>query len=276
MMTLSKVLAVILNYKGADLTIALIRSLKQIPYEGLDILVVDNCSPDNSVEILRPQQDKLGFVLIANSKNAGYAAGNNVGIRYAIEHGYDYSWILNNDIELIDINILGILITEAKNDTKIGGVGPIVIDHDRIIQPYRERPSFWDMTLGFYSFAKRRAKIPHDYNGPVYRIYGCCMLLDNAIMQKVDLMDERTFLYYEEDILGEKLFGKGYYFYYTSSTKVNHFGSLIVKKEIGKKNRRKLKINQASQHIYLKYYRHYGIFKEMTIRLFSCIIYYLR
>lgn len=276
MMTLTKVLAVILNYKGADLTIALIRSLKQIPYEGLDILVVDNCSPDNSLEVLRPLQDKLDFVLIANSKNTGYAAGNNVGIRYAIEHGYDYSWILNNDIELIDVNILGKLITVAKKDSKIGGVGPMVIDHNRIIQPYRERPSFWDMTLGFYSFAKRRAKTPHDYNGPVYRIYGCCMLLDNSIMQKVDMMDERTFLYYEEDILGEKLYDNGYYFCYTSSTRVNHFGSLIVKKEIGKKNRRKLKINQTSLHIYLKYYRHYSFFKEMVVRSFSKFLFYLR
>lgn len=272
----SKVLAVILNYKGADLTIALIRSLKQIPYKELDILVVDNCSPDNCVEVLRPLQNQLNFVLIVNSKNTGYAAGNNVGIRYSIEHGYDYSWILNNDIELIDIKILEKLVMVAKSDPKIGGVGPMVIDHDRIIQPYRERPSFWDMTLGFYSFAKRRAKTPHDYSGPVYRIYGCCMLLDNAIMQKLGLMDERTFLYYEEDILGEKLFGKGYYFYYTSSTKVNHFGSLIVKKEIGKKNNKKLKINQASQHVYLKYYRKYGFFKEVLVRSFSKLLYYLR
>ena len=94
------VLAIILNYKTYEQTLEIIDKLKLLKYSNLDILVVDNFSPNESATVLEDSSAHDGFVFIKNTRNAGYAAGNNIGIRYAVEHEYKYSWILNNDLVL--------------------------------------------------------------------------------------------------------------------------------------------------------------------------------
>lgn len=89
-----KVLVVILNYKTPQLTLNLVDALKTIHYQAFDIMVVDNNSPDDSAKVLQKGAENNDYLFYANHVNAGYAAGNNIGIRYAIQHGYQYTWIL--------------------------------------------------------------------------------------------------------------------------------------------------------------------------------------
>lgn len=273
-----KVLAVILNYCSAHLTINLINELKDLDYPNLDILIVDNGSNDDSIDLLSRFANKNpDVVLIKNERNDGYAKGNNVGIRYSILKGYKYSWIVNNDIEISDNKVLSELVRIIESDTKIAGVGPQIIDHGRIIDPYKERPSFWDLTFSARAAQKRRTNISPDFCGYVYRIYGCCMLLKNEIMSQVGLMDDRTFLYYEEEILAERLLRVDKSFYYTSSTNLVHLGSVVVKKKFGKRrSSKKLAIILRSQKLYLDDYRHFNMLERAVCKLFTIIKYYLR
>lgn len=73
----TKVLVVILNYKTPQLTLNLVDALKKIHYQSFDIIVIDNNSPDESAKTLGQYADAKGYVFYANHINAGYAAGNN-------------------------------------------------------------------------------------------------------------------------------------------------------------------------------------------------------
>lgn len=272
MYELPKVLAVILNYKTYKLTLEMIDKLKQLEYPNLDILVVDNFSPNESAEVLEVSAARNGFVLIKNTKNAGYAAGNNIGIRYAFEHKYKYSWILNNDLIFDDVEILNKLVNVAENDSRIACVGPKIVDsNDNVVAPFIKRPTFWDLSIGIGKARKERAKHKFE-SGMAYKVYGCCVLLKNSVMQQVDYMDERTFLFCEEDILAERFIAAGAYTYYCADANVIHLESMTVNKEQGKRSAQKMKNVLRSMNIYLKDYLHYGPFSRGVCLLIRSVI----
>ena len=91
-----------------------------------------------------------------------------------------------------------------------------------------------------------------DESRTVYRVYGCCMLLKNKAMDAVDCMDERTFLYGEEDILAERLLNKEYHSYYVASVSITHNESSSFGKNRLKKKIRQIKESNKSLKIYLK------------------------
>ena len=113
--TQPKVLIVILNYGTFQMTINLIKELRaELEYDNYSIMVVDNCSPNESAEILAANSSALNYIFYANKTNSGYAAGNNIGIRYGINNGYIYTWILNNDVELREKNLLSHMVEIAE------------------------------------------------------------------------------------------------------------------------------------------------------------------
>ena len=65
------VLAIILNYKTYEQTLEIIDKLKLLKYSNLDILVVDNFSPNESAAVLEDSSAQGGFVFIKNTRNAG-------------------------------------------------------------------------------------------------------------------------------------------------------------------------------------------------------------
>lgn len=256
-----KVLIVILNYRTPDLTINLIESLNNIEYSNFQIMVIDNNSPDNSAEIIKKDAQKKGYLFYANTNNSGYAAGNNIGIRYGIKNGYKYSWILNSDVIILDKSVLKSLVNKAESNEYIGGVGPKIITNKNIpCAPYCNRLTLWNMTLGIFFDKKYREKYVN-ISRPVYRVYGCCMLLKNSVMQIIDGMDESTFLYNEENILAERMLKYNYFFFYDAgvSVKHNHGGS---QKGMSNEQKKQIRlIRQESNKIYLKKYRHFSFWE---------------
>ena len=272
-----KVLIVILNYGTYDLTIKLIKDLKtDLDYENYDIMVVDNCSPNESAKVLEEKSVELEYIFYANKINAGYAAGNNIGIRYGIEHGYAYSWILNNDVELREKNVLKHMVGIAEADNRIGCVGPKIYSMSGApCAPYCRRPTLWSMTGGIGVEKEYRQRFI-DKPREVYRVYGCCMLLKNKVMQEIDCMDERTFLYGEEDILAERMLAKGYISYYDADVSVTHKESTSMKRM--SKNRKKLQISETSRsmEIYLKEYRSFSWLARWACKATRSLTIYMR
>lgn len=262
-----KVLIVILNYKTPQLTLNLVEALKKIHYQAFDVMVIDNNSPDDSAGILGKWAEDKGFIFYANHVNAGYAAGNNIGIRYAVRHGYQYTWILNSDVLLLDPDVLKVMVQRAEGDGHIGVVGPLIVSRDDTeVGPYLYRPTLWRSTLGIFADKKSRMKYIHTL-GRVYRVYGCCMLLKNEAMEKCDCMDERTFLYSEEDILAERLLKYGYYAYYEPKTKVKHNESSSMRTLTIEQIRKKDKEVSKSRTLYYKEYLGYNSLEIQLIHL---------
>jgi len=105
------VAVIILNWNGKEDTIKCLQSLEKCVRRDIQfsIYVVDNDSHDDSVSQIKKQFPNVQ--IIVNKTNLGYASGNNVGIKKAIEDGAEYIWVLNNDtvvekyalVELIDV-----------------------------------------------------------------------------------------------------------------------------------------------------------------------------
>ena len=255
-----KVLIVILNYGTFDLTLKIIRELREkLDYNNYSIMVIDNCSPNESANILKEKSYEMDYIFVANEKNTGYAAGNNIGIRYAIRNEFKYTWILNNDVELRENCILQELVHVLEEHDDIGCTGPKIYNADgTICAPYCRRPSVWNMTIGVFEDKKYRIS-KQDVSGKVYRVYGCCMLLRNKAMSEIDCMDERTFLYGEEAILSERLMQKSYGTYYDPTVSVKHLGSVSMKKASPDSKKRQLLEQEKSRKLYLREYRKFSL-----------------
>ncbi len=119
-----KVSVIILNWNQPRLTVDCINSVLKQKYTNFEILLVDNASRDNSVEIFEERfGDNEKIRIIVNPENLGYAGGNNEGVKRA--RG-DYIAILNNDTT-VEKDWLEELIKALESDGKIGSVSSKVI-----------------------------------------------------------------------------------------------------------------------------------------------------
>ncbi|MDI6767801.1 MAG: glycosyltransferase, partial [Bacteroidota bacterium] len=109
--------AVILNYNGYEDTAKCVRSLQKSTYPNLSLVLVDNGSPDGSGIRLKGEFSNLPVILI--KENTGYAAGNNMGIRFALEKGTDYVLIINNDV-IVDPAFLEPMVNIAETHSNVG------------------------------------------------------------------------------------------------------------------------------------------------------------
>lgn len=187
----------ILNYKGYDDTCECIDSLLEIQYGNYKLLIIDNDSRDGSEERLRKKYPDIE--IIQTHKNLGFAGGNNVGIKYALDRNADYIGILNNDI-IVDKNFLNVLVSTMESDKEIGIIGPTVCDYynrGKIISAGAKMSlltgegAYIHVNEDYYS--KKTEKIVMcDY------ISGCCMLARANIIDKIGNLPEVYFMYFEE------------------------------------------------------------------------------
>lgn len=268
-----KVLIIILNYGTYQLTIDLVKQIREkLIYSNYQIMVIDNNSQNESAKVLADHANVYGYIFYANTANTGYAAGNNIGIRYSIEHDYDYSWILNSDVDIRSGDVLSRMVLDAQKDKSIGCVGPMIFNADgSICPPYCRRPSVWSMTLGIVN-EKRYRKTQIYKSRKVYRVYGCCMLLDNSAMAAVDCMDESTFLYSEEAILAERLLAKGFSVYYDAEVSITHKGSTSKKREDKARKYFLIRETKKSLEIYLREYRGFSVLSRWLCKTMRGII----
>src|SRR5579862_7546052 len=90
-----KISIIVLNWNGKQDTLACLESLVQLSYSNFEVIVVDNGSIDGSAAVIREQFPQ--FSLIENQENLGFAEGNNVGMRAALQRGAELVLLLNND-----------------------------------------------------------------------------------------------------------------------------------------------------------------------------------
>ena len=124
-----KVSIIILNWNGLEDTIECLESLRKITYPNYQVIVVDNASEGEDVQVL---QDKFSdyIHIIENDKNYGFAEGNNVGMRSALNSYHPaYLLLLNNDT-VVAPDFLNELVKVAETKVEIGIVGPKIYYYD--------------------------------------------------------------------------------------------------------------------------------------------------
>ena len=200
---------ILVNFNGLADTIACINSVEKINYTNYKIVVVDNASSDESVTMLSELYgDKIK--LIGLNENIGFAGGNNVGIKYALEQETDYVLLLNNDTE-VEPDFLKELIKTSNSDNEIGAVGGK-------INYFAEKNKIWFVGGKINSFLGKTEHIGvneidnNQYNENIECEYitGCLMLVKRDVLENVGLMPEDYFLYYEETEWCTQIRKKGY------------------------------------------------------------------
>ena len=118
---------IVLNWNGKHDTVECLESLSHISYPNYEVIVVDNGSTDGSVEQFKARYPEI--TVIENQDNLGFAEGNNVGIRAALQEDTEYVLLLNNDT-IVDPRFLDELINVAEREPRVGFAGPKIYYYD--------------------------------------------------------------------------------------------------------------------------------------------------
>lgn len=212
------------NYNGYIDTCELIDSLSKYETYPYEIIVVDNASTNN--DVIKLQEKYPAICVVASDTNRGFAGGNNLG--YAYVKG-DYVLFLNNDT-IIKHPFLEPLI--KKLDTPHSGlVSPKIM--------YVEAPD----TLQFAGFTSlsfitmRNVMIgtcekddgQYDTSSLTPYVHGAAMMGKKSIIDKIGLMTEIYFLYYEELDWSERFKDAGYQLWYEPASVIFHKEAMTSK-----------------------------------------------
>lgn len=195
---MGKVYAVILNFNSARETVSLYKNLKGSEHKDLDILVIDN----NSEE--RDKREILKFIpeniLLFNSKNLGYAAGNNIGIKKAVDAKAEFVWILNPDIR-VEPKTLTTLLDLMLKDANLAAAGPRIISRENKNRIFTDGEVI-DLSEGLQTFHKNHNKpvstTEEKVDYEINYIDGSSILLRRAALKELGFLPEEYFLYWEE------------------------------------------------------------------------------
>lgn len=206
---------------------------KKINYE---IIVIDNNSLDNTIDILKKISSKL--ILIKNNQNYGFAKAGNQGLRLAKG---EFVLFLNPDT-LVQKNAIKNLLAFIRKNPKVGIVGPLLIRPTGKLQKWQMgyEKVFWRVFLEMILekivftfkpnwFLKIASLIDLNYadhyiTREVDWVNGAAMMVRKKTLHEVGDFDERFFLYYEELDLQKRIKQAGWRIYHLPESIVIHYG----------------------------------------------------
>jgi GT2 family glycosyltransferase len=195
--TPANVAIILVNYKQPTKTLHCLDSLKTLqgvtPENLPSIVVVENGSEDSSGRLfkaMRLNPGSLPFQLIENDDNLGFSGGVNVGIKAALKNPeVHYIWLLNNDTT-VQPDALNELLMEVR---RTGGlVGSQLVYPDGRFQQAGIALNLWRASARGLPEPRRFAPYPVD------AVSGASMLIPVSIIEKIGLLDEHYFLYFED------------------------------------------------------------------------------
>jgi GT2 family glycosyltransferase len=231
---MSKKLAIILvNWNSYELTNDTLQSLYQTSFQDYDIICVDNASTDESLNQLRTNHNNV--IILTCDQNTGFTGGNNKGMQYAIQQGYVYTLLLNNDVA-VESDFLEPLVGALDANKNMGAVQPLIyFHHDRTL--IWNAGSSFNQWLGItktIGYNKKDAQ--HTYRnqnqGCVSKIdwiTGCAFMVKTEVLKKVGLLYDPFFIYYEDVDLSFRIKNAGYDLGYAPASVIYHIAGMSHK-----------------------------------------------
>ncbi len=158
----NNILAIIITYNGAKWISKCINSLLK-SIVTMDILVIDNDSADDTINIIRKEFNSVEILIL--KENLGFGKANNIGFKKAIDEGYEYVFLLNQDAWITDEDGIKKLVESFKSDSSLGICSPMQFKNQQ------------DLDLKFSSYLKA-------YNRELYSAYRKNKLKNNLYKVK--------------------------------------------------------------------------------------------
>ena len=269
---------VIVSYKNNQRTIQYVQEeLSKVSVPCKVVIVNNAASLESNVELANnlhaeivdvgcTSADDSNVYIINNPVNSGFAKGNNIGAKFAIDVlKADYILFSNNDIKFIDYDVVERLEDKLKILPEAGIIGPRVFGLKGELQSPEPYLSFWDRMVWIYLstllFSKekkiRRFRLDYPYvakEGFHYKIMGSFFMVRANDFVECGMMDEHTFLYAEESILTERMNTIGLKPYYYPKVSVLHDHGVTTKQYL--KNRQKRDLKFESECYFYRHYKH--------------------
>jgi GT2 family glycosyltransferase len=221
-----RVAALVLNYNGREVTLQALASLRAMTYPAFTVFHIDNGSTDGSYEAVAAARPEI--VQVKVEENRGVVFGMNQGMRVALDAGYDYLLLLNNDIE-VEPDMLDRLVEVAESDPAIGCVGPKIYYHS-------ERSILWSAG-GHLRFResitkergmKERDEGQYDRDEEVPYVNGCATLIKRSVIEEVGLWDPLFHLALDDADWCMRMKLAGYKCFYAHRAVLYHMVALTV------------------------------------------------
>ena len=220
---------IVVTFNCENVISSCIKSITPFLKKGIELVVVDNNSSDNTQKILDDLKQDVCFSLTKNKRNTGYTKGCNIGIRKA---SGKYIFLLNPDTILIPENCPSLLSNLLREDHNIGAIAPTLLYPSGEIQNYTRRfptvkgviiesfvPSkYWNMFSSYrrYTYEDLDLTIDNKVEQPA----GAAIMFENKY-----LLDETYFVYGSDVDICKSISSEGKQIMQTTKMKVIHLGS---------------------------------------------------
>ena len=284
-----KIAIIIVNFNNEDETTSYVEKIAK--YNMINkIVVVDNMSTTiGAFEKLKKLEENIDKVsVIASNKNGGYSYGNNFGMKFLNtdekekNEKYDYIIVSNSDID-VEAKAVENTIKVLEENKDVAIAAPRMFYKNDVParrSSWKRRTPFRDMVhstrlteILFLKVLKNGEYTSSDYEKEmleVEAIAGSFFVIKNDIFEKVNYLDDKVFLFYEEDILGKKISDLGYKIISLNTEKFIHYESQTIGKVYN--YFAKTRLLYKSRMYYQKTYNKIGI----VSRLIFFLLYILR
>ena len=184
-----KVFAIVVSYNGMQWYDRCLSSLQESE-APVQILVIDNASTDGSSHYIK--QHFHDVILIDNKENLGFAKANNIGIRYAIDHGADYVFLLNQDA-WVEKSTLTELLKSFEENENVGIASPVHLNGDYTALDH----GFVNYMGGDFTSDAFFHRIKTYYERPF--LNAAAWLIKRSCLETVGGFDTLLFCHYGED-----------------------------------------------------------------------------
>ena len=183
---------IIVNYNGYQDTIEAVNSV-YASNVNVDVIIVDNASADGEAERIRKQLP--GIILLNSEVNLGFSGGNNLGIEYALDHGYEYIMLLNNDT-IISSDMVERLKSKA-NDTVVT-VPTIYYYYNQEEIWYAGGEVNFDTGYVVHNYQNEKKAVNELSETDCSFATGCCFMIKSSTLKKCGLLSDIFFMYCED------------------------------------------------------------------------------
>ncbi len=211
-MTQNKQLSIIIvNFNSGSYAVDCIASIFRQENINFEIIVVDNASQDNSIELLRENfSDRIK--LIESKENLGFGRANNLAASQACG---EYLLLLNPDTVIENPHALKMMLEQLRNNAEIGLLGPAIDEprKNKQVLPRYSYPSSRSL-----KFTDKFKNLP----GQIAWLLGACMLIRRSLFEKINGFDPDYFLYGEDADICLKVRVAGYSIAYYDDVEIMH------------------------------------------------------